>query len=121
MQEVFRKPYSIQRQVIGRGSRGLRRTAGAGGQGTNHEALGRTRTASKGVTSDERQRVIRGGRKQTYILWGDHADVFHDVGSRSKAGAAGVIPFNRNSVTEYHTLKRLKPTGPVAGKFEISR
>src|SRR5207244_1661079 len=79
------------------------------------------RATSEGVTSYERQRVIRGGRQLADIFGCDHADVVNNVGSRSKAGAAGVIPLKLDGVAKSYTLKRLKPTVAVAGEFQVAR
>ena len=62
-----------------------------------------------------------GGSQQAQIFRRDDADVLNRVGSRSKAGALRVIPFELDGVARSYTFKRLKPTGAVAGEFQIAR
>lgn len=81
----------------------------------------RMRTAAERITSDERQRVLGGGKEQGYVLRRDDLNKIHPVGSLVWSGSARVEPSELNLVSHGDMLERKKPTSAMSSEDDIAR
>src|SRR6476646_7022615 len=87
---------------------------------THDKPRGRARTASEGVTGDQRERIVGSWRKQRSILGTNHADRVHRISPRLQSAVMAVEPLDLNRITLGDPLQRPKPTGAMTGEHEIS-
>src|SRR6266513_4393231 len=92
----------------------LRQTGRSERRGTHHVALWRARPASEGVAGDQRKRVSRCGRQQSYIEWIHDPNHLYGVGALIQPAAARIKPFDSNGVVLRNLFKVPEPAGAMA-------
>src|SRR5580765_218424 len=68
---------------------------------------------------DQRQRVVGSRRKQSRVLWFDHADRTHRISLLLQSTVMTVEPLNLNRVTLGDPFQRPEPTGAMAREHQI--